>query len=94
MVCTLLRLVYRIFNEAMDVEMADEPDNILFAFMRRIEAKIDHVDVKVDRIENDVHDLKVRMSAVESQVGVISTRLDRIDERVGRIERRLELVTV
>ena len=65
--------------------MADEPDNLVLVYLRRI-------DEKLDRVADDVRDLKVRMTAVEESVVGLQRRLDRLDVRVDRIEKRLDLV--
>jgi archaellum component FlaC len=65
--------------------MADEPDNIVLTYLRRIDAKL-------DRVIDDVQDLKVRMTNVEEGLAGVNRRLDRLEVRVERIERRLDLV--
>ena len=64
--------------------MADEPDSIILAWMRKI-------DQKLDRVIADVHDIKIRMTAVEEGLAGVQRRIDRVDERLERVERRLEL---
>ncbi|ABD87961.1 hypothetical protein [Rhodopseudomonas palustris] len=64
--------------------MADEPDNLVLVYLRRL-------DEKLDRVLDDAHDLKVRMTAVEESIAGVNRRLDRLEWRVDRIERRLEL---
>ncbi len=65
--------------------MADEPDNLMLIYLRRI-------DEKVDRLIDEVRDLKVRTTSVEENLAGVHRRLDRIEMRVERIERRLDLV--
>ncbi len=65
--------------------MADEPDNLVLQYLRRI-------DVNVTRLSDDVRDLKVRMTGVEEGLMLINRRMDRFEQRLDRIERRLELV--
>ncbi len=65
--------------------MAEEPDNIMLVYLRRI-------DVKVDRIADDLRDLKVPMTAVEEGLAGVNRRIDRVESRLDRIERRLDLV--
>jgi len=72
--------------------MADEPDNLVLAYLRRL-------DEKVDRVLGDLQDLKHRVTSLGRQVADIrmdmvamSARMDRIEIRLDRIERRLELV--
>jgi hypothetical protein len=64
--------------------MAEEPDNLVLTYLRRL-------DGKLDRVIDDVQDLKVRMTAVEEGLSGVNRRLDRIEIRGDRIERRLEL---
>ncbi|MFZ5739332.1 hypothetical protein BJ123_10136 [Rhodopseudomonas thermotolerans] len=64
--------------------MADEPDNLVLTYLRRMDAKL-------DRVIDDVHDLKVRMTGVEEGLAGVNRRLDRLEVRVDRIERRLDL---
>ena len=79
--------------------MADEPENLVLVYLRRI-------DAKVDALAGEVREVKDRLSAVE--VGLASVRrdlgslaeadarlqmsFDRLRDDVTRIERRLELV--
>ena len=65
--------------------MVDEPENLILALLRRMDAKL-------DRVIDDVQDLKVRMTAVEEALVGVHRRLDRLEVRVERIERRLDLV--
>ena len=64
--------------------MADEPDNIVLAILRKI-------DQRTERMAEDLHDLKVRVTAVEEGLAGVNRRLDRLEIRVERIEQRLEL---
>jgi predicted nucleic acid-binding Zn-ribbon protein len=72
--------------------MADEPDNLVLQFLRRL-------DQKLDRVVDDVQELKIRMTSmeerlagVEMSVAGVQRRIDRVETRLDRIERRLELV--
>jgi hypothetical protein len=62
-----------------------EPDNVVLAYPRRI-------DEKVDRVIDDVRDVKVRVTNLEEGQAGIQRRLDRVEARLDRIERRLDLV--
>lgn len=57
--------------------MAEEPDNIILVYLRRI-------DEKVDRIADDVRDLKIRMTSLEENMAGMNRRLDRLETRVER----------
>lgn len=65
--------------------MADEPDNLVLKYLRRL-------DEKFDRVIDDVHDLKVRMTSVEEGLVGVQRRIDRMEVRLERIENRLDLV--
>ena len=64
--------------------MADEPDNLVPVYLRRI-------DEKLDRLADDVRDLKVRVTALEESVVGVQRRMDRLEARIDRIEKRLDL---
>ena len=65
--------------------MADEPDNLILQYLRRM-------DGKLDRLTADMQDVKVRLTAVEGGLAGVNRRIDRLEARVDRIERRLDLV--
>ncbi|PIT04565.1 hypothetical protein TSA1_30290 [Bradyrhizobium nitroreducens] len=67
--------------------MADEPDNIVLALLRKI-------DQRTERMADDLQDVKVRVTAMEEGLAGVNRRLDRLEIRVDRIERRLELTDV
>ncbi|MGP0061665.1 MAG: hypothetical protein ACLPID_20540 [Beijerinckiaceae bacterium] len=64
--------------------MVDAPDNLIFEYLRRLDAKL-------DRIIDDLNDLKVRVTNLEEGLAGVNRRLDRIEIRLDRVERRLEL---
>lgn len=82
--------------------MADEPDNLVLVYLRRIDAKI-------DRVVGAVRELRDRMVAVEQQTAdtrreilnlaateashyaSLSSRMDRLGDRVDRIGRQLDI---
>lgn len=65
--------------------MAEEPDNLVLSYLRRI-------DEKMDRLVDDMHDIKVRLTAVEEGLVGVQRRVDRMESRLDRVERRLDLV--
>jgi len=71
--------------------MADEPDNLIVRYLRRL-------DEKVDRLLDDMREVKQRLSSVEVSVAHLhgdfaaqSGRIDRLENRLDRIEHRLNL---
>ena len=65
--------------------MAEEPENLILVFLRRL-------DAKMDRLAEDLQEVKTRLGTLELQYASVSRRVDRIEERLDRIERRLDLV--
>ena len=65
--------------------MADEPEDLLSVYMRRL-------DAKMDRLIDDMADVKIRLTNLEEGQAVMNRRMDRLEARVERIERSLDLV--
>jgi hypothetical protein len=65
--------------------VADEPDNLILVYLRRL-------DGKMDRMLDDMRDLKLRMTAREEAIVGLNRRMDRVEDRLDRIEKRLDLV--
>jgi division protein CdvB (Snf7/Vps24/ESCRT-III family) len=79
--------------------MADEPENMVLAWMRRLDAKF-------DRMGEQMQDIKGRLTNVETALAMVATEvgsmmgadarmqqsIDRMSDRLERIERRLDLV--
>jgi predicted nuclease with TOPRIM domain len=71
--------------------MADEPDNLVVRYLRRL-------DEKADRLLDDMREVKQRLSSVEVSVAHLhgdfaaqSGRIDKLENRLDRIEQRLDL---
>ncbi len=65
---------------------------------RRVDAKVDRLDVRVDRLHDDMMDVKVRLTQIDATIGnwagtiaIQSGRQDRFEARIELIEKRLEL---
>ena len=74
--------------------MIDQPDNLVLAYLRQMDANL-------DRLVGDMQDTKGRLTSLEKQIALLhgdfagqSEGIDRIDRRLERIERRLELTPV
>jgi len=66
--------------------MADEPDNLVVRYLRRL-------DEKADRLLDDMREVKQRLSSVEVSVAHLhgdfaaqSGRIDKLENRLDRIE--------
>ncbi|HEY8332194.1 MAG TPA: hypothetical protein VIQ05_00245 [Tardiphaga sp.] len=64
--------------------MAEELDNLVLVYLRRL-------DEKMDRVLDDMRDLKIRVTGLEEGLAGVNRRLDRMEIRIDRIERRLEI---
>ncbi len=76
----------------MIIFMSDEPDNLVLAYLRGM-------DEKLDRLSETVADTGRCMTSLETKVALLhgdfasqSERIDRIDLRLARIEWRLDVV--
>ena len=67
--------------------MADEPDNIVLMYLRRIHEKI-------DRMAGYIGEMKTSLTNIEALVGQIERRLDRLENRFDGIDKHLELSDV
>ena len=65
--------------------MADEPDNIVLALLRKL-------DQRTERTADDLHDLKVRATSVEGGLAGVNRRLDRLESRFERVEMRPDYI--
>jgi len=72
--------------------MVDEPDSIVLAYLRRMDAKLDN-------LVEDMRDVKRRITSLEAQVANLhgdfagqSSRMDRLEVRMERMEQRLDLL--
>ena len=66
--------------------MADEPDNLVVRYLRRL-------DEKADRLLDDMREVKQRLSSVEVSVAHLhgdfaaqAGRIDKLENRLDRIE--------
>jgi hypothetical protein len=73
------------------IKMAEEPQNFVLEYLRRI-------DRKIDELQEGFRLFNVRVAATESHVSGLhvsdvqqNSEIDRIKQRLERIERRLEL---
>jgi hypothetical protein len=62
----------------------DEPENVGLVYLRRIDARLDSIEHKVD-------EGVTRLAAVERDVAAMRVQLDKLDGRVASIEGRVNL---
>ncbi len=78
--------------------MADEPENLILHYLRRLDAKVDGIDRKVtdlaeriSSLERQVAGVRVDFADMRADFVRIEHRLDGFEKRLERIERRLDL---
>jgi tetrahydromethanopterin S-methyltransferase subunit G len=62
----------------------DEPENVGLVYLRRIDARLDSIERKLDEVV-------VRLATVEQDVAAMRVRLDSLDGRVARIQGRVDM---
>ena len=75
--------------------MSDDPENLILVFLRRLDAKLDHIAATQQDHGRRLTSLELavgNLAATEmSHYANAALRADRTDERLARIERRLDL---
>ncbi|MCB8883274.1 hypothetical protein ACELLULO517_23700 [Acidisoma cellulosilytica] len=79
--------------------MPDEPDNILLAYMRRFDEKLDRViqtqgdhSARLSQLDLGQAGMRRDFAVQAESIALLGMRLDRLGERLERIERRLGLI--
>jgi predicted nucleic acid-binding Zn-ribbon protein len=79
--------------------MADEPDNMVVAWMRRLDAKFDGMREDMQQIKGRLTNVETALAMVATEAGSLMAAdarmqqsIDRMSDRLERIERRLDLV--
>lgn len=79
--------------------MADEPTNLIFEYLRRIDSRLDGVEKKLDILLDRVSSLEDQFAIMKSDLALmravlarVEHRIDQMDKRIERIERRLGLI--
>ena len=79
--------------------MSDEPENLVLVYLRRLDAKMDHVIAELQDLKGRVSSLEIGQARMRQDIADlysayagVQVRLDHIEGRLDRIERRLDLV--
>lgn len=65
--------------------MADEPENLVLVYLRRL-------DEKVDQLREDARETRLTLNAILQLLATHDNHMVRIEIRLDRIEKRLDLV--
>ena len=81
--------------------MADEPENLVLVYLRRIDSKVDAIAVDVRELKERQSAVEYGLSGVRRDVAALSETdarlqagMDRLRDEVSRINRRLDLVDI
>ncbi|MCL1632762.1 hypothetical protein M3N64_12610 [Sporolactobacillus sp. CPB3-1] len=55
-----------------------------------MDARFDHLEMRLDRVEARLDQIETRMDRIESRMDQIETRMDRIESRMDQIEIRMD----
>ena len=72
--------------------MADEPINLMFEFVKRIDKRLENVELIALDTRARMHSLSEQVALLRSDIVRIDHRMDVFDGRLQRIERRLDLI--
>jgi hypothetical protein len=72
--------------------VSEEPENLVLRYLRRIDARFENVERKLDELVTRVGSLERGFAGFHTDLAAINLRLDNLDRRVERIERRLDRV--
>jgi len=78
--------------------MADDPDNLILVYLRRIDTKVDAMAQDIRELKERVSSLEIAVASVRRDIAVLAETdarlqyaVDRLRDDVGRMQRRLEL---
>jgi len=78
--------------------MADDPDDLILVYLRRIDTKVDAMAQDIRELKERVSSLEIAVASVRRAIAVLAETdarlqyaVDRLRDDVGRIQRRLEL---
>ena len=72
--------------------MSEGPDNLILVYLRRIDEKIDRLEVGQADLSRRVTSLEAKVALLHGDFAGQSERIDRIEQRLDRIERRLDII--
>jgi hypothetical protein len=76
----------------VELVVSDAPDNLVVAYLRRMDEKLDRLVDSVGDLGRGVTSLETKVALVYGDFATQPERIDRIELRLERIERRLEIV--
>jgi predicted nucleic acid-binding Zn-ribbon protein len=74
--------------------MAEEPEGIVLRYVRRIDERLDRIDVSLTNLVSRVASVEEQVAGLRKDFVRLEMRVGQMDDRMKRIERRLDLVQV
>ena len=78
--------------------MADEPENPMLVYLRRIDAKIDGVAAEVREVRDRVTAVEIGLAGIRRDIGALAetdarlqASVDRLRDEMTRVNRRLDI---
>jgi hypothetical protein len=71
--------------------MGENVENMVLEYLRRLDKKVNALDMKVDALADDLREAGTVLSGVVRILASQDAHMLRVETRLGRIEKRLEL---
>ena len=71
--------------------MGDNVENVVLEYLRRLDKKVNALDIKVDALADDLRETRSVLSGAVQILASQDAHMLRVETRLGRIEKRLEL---
>ena len=72
--------------------MADEPENIVVRYLRRLDEKVDQVMRDIGEVKSRLHSVETRVTALDGSIVHVHERMDGIQQQIGNIADRLDRI--
>jgi len=76
----------------MEFVVSEAPDNLILAYLRRMDEKLDRLVASVAALGRRLTSLETKVAPLHGDFAAQSERIDRIELRLERIELRLEIM--
>ena len=71
--------------------MGENVENLVVEYLRRLDQKVNALDMEVDRLSDSLRETRAGLSGVVQILASHDAHLLRVEVRLGEIERRLQL---
>jgi chloramphenicol 3-O-phosphotransferase len=71
--------------------MGENVENMVLEYLRRLDMKVNALDIKMDALTDDLRETRSVLSGVVQILASQDAHMLRVETRLGRIEKRLQL---